>query len=696
MVPAKPKFSTFFLLYYYTMSSSTRSLNNEVSRGITVATTTNPFKPSPSLQTKRPTAQSIGDNLAAGTTSNAAEAKYWAEKFGFSSKHSSKSTAQFAHARKLTLQATSAAIVHQVVFSPLSNAPSNSNHCSLAVVSGPRVQLYGTAPLSSFHRSLQRHSTVTSEQSVAPDRQIPTGGNLAISARFRHDGQLLAIGTENGQLRIVSLASRATLCTFTAPSTLSIRSLAWFRSGQYVLAAGDDGVARIWQLSQAATSSSSLDASVCVLKGHGDAIRSCVLWQQSPRNTTTTWPYQRLAATGSYDHTIRIWNVQDLEKQDESDNDHSRCLSILNHGCPVEALAMMPSSSPDLPAWLVSAGGTTVKVWNLFTGACVSTTNCQHSKSITSLLAVSTRSTQTTTKDDDIDTSIRLVTAGLDGFLRIHAWDSFNGTIMLLHGIKVNDAITSLGVDASNGRLAVGTASGKVLVRQNGPSLTQHKRKREPRAGTYAYFTRGMNVAAATGDFVVSGPPGKKRKLRSFDVALREFRYGDALDDALESRIPQVVVAVLEELGKRRGLTIALSNRDEESLEPILSFTVRYICRPRFAALLIGVANKLIDIYADISGQSETIDELFGKLTTSEQTENEGQQLLILSLRYRQTKEASERGSSSSAETASGCRTVGRHHGVHRCRWRHSRVETCKTPAADLSGLRQRLAFEGH
>ena len=85
----------------------------------------------------------------------------------------------------------------------------------------------------------------------------------------------------------------------------------------------------------------------------------------------------------------------------------------------------------------------------------------------------------------------------------------------------------------------------------------------------------------------------------------------------------------MEELGKRRGLAIALSNRDEESLEPILSFTVRYIGRPRFSALLIGVANMLIDIYGDVAGQSEVIDELFAKLKNQVTTECRAQKMLL-------------------------------------------------------------------
>ena len=106
----------------------------------------------------------------------------------------------------------------------------------------------------------------------------------------------------------------------------------------------------------------------------------------------------------------------------------------------------------------------------------------------------------------------------------------------------------------------------------------------------------------------------KRNKLRNFDVALNQFSYGDALDHALETRIRQLVAALLEEWGKRRGLTIALSNRDEESLEPVLSFNVRYINRTRFANLVIRLVSKLIDIYGDVAGQSEIIDELFDKL----------------------------------------------------------------------------------
>jgi len=568
----------------------------------TARTTTNEFKSSLNLQTKKPTAKSVASSLP-GAASQISEARYWAESFGLGSRQGA--LKQYAHSRQVILQAASAAVVHDLVF-----GVSDRSVVPLAVASGPRVRLYGTTPQSSFQKSLSKHSREASNLEIECDRQVPTGGHLALAVAFRQDGQLLAVATDHGQIRIANATSRATLVTFQA--RLAIRAIRWFRDGQHLLSAGDDAILRIWQLA----SQTSGQQAVLELPGHGDAIRCAKLWQASSLKSTNH-TYKTLGFTGSYDHTVRIWNLDDLE----TDDVENRCLAVLSHGAPVEALLVMPSSDATIPCWLISAGGTHIKVWNPLSGTCVCTIPAQHRKTISSLLSIPRiRNNQAM--------EMRIVTAGLDGLLRIHAWNSETGVLEHLHGIKLSVAITSLAVNESGDRLAIGTVDGSVLVRQKGPSITQHKRKREPKAGTYAFFTRGMNADAVAGDYIVEAA-GKKRKLRKFDLALKQFRYGDALDEALETRIPQIVVAVLEELGKRRGLSIALSNRDEESLEPILSFTVRYISRPRFSALLIGVANMLIDIYGDVAGQSEVIDELFAKLKNQVTAECRAQKMLL-------------------------------------------------------------------
>jgi U3 small nucleolar RNA-associated protein 15 len=571
------------------------------------------YKTSVSLQTQVPSVSSVTLGLAG--TSDPSEARFWTQKFGLGTTYAAFVPNKYAHPNSLKFKAYSNAIVNQVLFGP----PAFSKISPLAVVSGPRVSLY-TGP--AFGRSLKRNSTT--EQQVTPDRNVVTGGHPALCAAYRQDGRLLAIGTDAGDVRICDATSRATLATFRSTS-LAVRTVSWLRNGKQVLSGGDDGVLRLWNLNKSVgASNADGDRSTLALKGHADAIRCALVWQ--PRTTSTTSDWKELAISGSYDHTIRIWNMEQGDDVDES----TRCTSVLQHGAPVEALLLQPNAdSQNSPPWLISAGGTTIKVWNPLTGKCVCTCKTQHSKTITSLVAmVRTKDGDNVNEHEDAS-AWRILTGGLDGLVRIHTWNNETGQVKHIHGVKLADPITSMAVNETYNRLVIGTSTGYVLVKERSKSIPQSKRRREPRAGTYAYFTRGMNVLADAGNDFVAVQESKKQKVSTFDLALRQFRYGDALDDALNTRQPTFVVAVLEELGKRRGLTIALSNRDEETLEPILSFTVRYITRPQFSSLLIGVAHKLCDIYGNVAGQSETIDELFEKLRTQVSNECRVQKSLL-------------------------------------------------------------------
>ena len=61
-----------------------------------------------------------------------------------------------------------------------------------------------------------------------------------------------------------------------------------------------------------------------------------------------------------------------------------------------------------------------------------------------------------------------------------------------------------------------------------------------------------------------------------YDEALRKFDYTNALDLALGTHDPAVVLSVVDELQRRDGgLKIALRDRTEEEMEPILRFLVK-------------------------------------------------------------------------------------------------------------------------
>ncbi|KAH8045479.1 hypothetical protein JL720_16682 [Aureococcus anophagefferens] len=104
--------------------------------------------------------------------------------------------------------------------------------------------------------------------------------------------------------------------------------------------------------------------------------------------------------------------------------------------------------------------------------------------------------------------------------------------------------------------------------------------RHRPRQGLLAGRPEGSEPLVVVGACVDDGRVAKRArapKLAAHD-ARRGFRYKDALDEALKTRDPTVVVAVLEELDRRGGRAIALGDRDEKRLEPVLSR------RPRVSA----------------------------------------------------------------------------------------------------------------
>mmetsp|Transcript_20067 Transcript_20067/g.46927 ORF Transcript_20067/g.46927 Transcript_20067/m.46927 type:complete len:633 (-) Transcript_20067:50-1948(-) len=608
------------------------------------AQSTRNFRTTSSLQTKRHTVASLTQGQDSFADTN--EARYWTQKLGIgnSKKYNAPvNEKKYANVRQLYIPPfhRREAIAHQVLFGPLLS----SKHPPFAVVSGPRVNLYGTSTTGSafvraLYQSAGNNASAKDEngiiarpgQDLEPDRSVQTGGNVALCASFRNDGRLLAVGTDAGEARVCDVTMRATLTTFSANS-FPIRSLQWFRNGQNILAGGDDGVARIWDLS-----STEKRKPIVSLVGHGDVIRCTALWQESKAKAVSSRSggadsgskFTQLAVTGSYDHTIRVWDIADFDNQDTDEKNEGRCLATLTHGFPVETVCFVKSTDETVPVWLLSAGGTTVKVWNPLSGKCFGTFGTHHRKTITSLLPV----LRTNYEDDETRTkkvSMRILTASLDGVVQIHSWDEKTGQLRHLYSTKLADSITSVATDKTGDRFAFGTVSGQVLFKMKGPSVISKKRKAVPKAGTYSFFQRGMNAEAGTSsnDYTVASKTKKQRKLNKYNHALKQFRYAEALDEVLSTRNPKNIAGVLEELGKRRGLTHALSNRDEETLEPLLRYVTRYIKRPNYTSLLVGVAHILIDIYGDVAAESEEVGGLFRKLRHQIELECKAQKSLM-------------------------------------------------------------------
>mmetsp|Transcript_8855 Transcript_8855/g.19996 ORF Transcript_8855/g.19996 Transcript_8855/m.19996 type:complete len:396 (-) Transcript_8855:149-1336(-) len=355
----------------------------------------------------------------------------------------------------------------------------------------------------------------------------------------------------------------------------AVHSCQWSLDGLQIFSAGDDKCVKSWDVPTEA----------CVWTqngGHGDFVRSSARSPASPNS----W------ASGGYDNAVCLWDLR---------NRDSRPAFKMDHGHPVEDLLFLPSGG-----LLLSAGGPLVQVWDIIGGCRPITSLSNHQKSVTSLCLDSTRS--------------RLLTGGLDGSVKIHSIQTYAVT----HSLRYELPILSLTISPDNSQIVVGTSDSSLITRQRETKAQAAPKQRSAippeqiPGGTAKYFERGKGLKtggdnrSAVED--MQGVAVRKAKLRPYDLALKKFKYQDALDAALASRNPTVVVTVLEELVQRQGLIKALAGRDECTLEPLLSFLGRYTTNPRYSSLLVDVCRVVFETYKPVLGQSEAIDELFTRL----------------------------------------------------------------------------------
>ena len=95
---------------------------------------------------------------------------------------------------------------------------------------------------------------------------------------------------------------------------------------------------------------------------------------------------------------------------------------------------------------------------------------------------------------------------------------------------------------------------------------------------------------------------------------LKKFRHSEALDVAFETKNPQIIVVMLEELHRRGALKQALSSRDEDFICHVTEFSGIHIKNPNYSLILTEVINILFSIYSPLFGQLPSIDDAFLQL----------------------------------------------------------------------------------
>jgi len=209
----------------------------------------------------------------------------------------------------------------------------------------------------------------------------------------------------------------------------------------------------------------------------------------------------------------------------------------------------------------------------------------------------------------------KLLSASLDQHVKIYDLRDYS----VVHSIKYNAPILATAISPDNTHLVTGMTDSVLSIRHkviNKTDYVQMEKESQTKLtrASYRYFVRGKDTIPSPNDFVVER--FRKTKLKGYDEFLRKFEYSKALDAALRKPIPIVVYSVLEELINRGGLHVALSNRDDEALLPILRFITKHISIPKFAELLVYVTQVILDIYDYVVSTSELVLDLLNRLKT--------------------------------------------------------------------------------
>ncbi|OWM87186.1 protein SLOW WALKER 1-like [Punica granatum] len=433
------------------------------------------------------------------------------------------------------------------------------------------------------HRFAAAHSaslSLFSPQTLAATHTITSFSDVVSSTSFRSDGSLIAASDLSGLIQVFDVKTRTPLRKLRS-HTRPVRFVKYpVLDKLHVISGGDDGLVKYWDVAG--------ENVILNLKGHKDYVRcgDC-----SPVNFDSF-------VTGSYDHVVKLWDVRV--------GDENRAVMEMNHGKPVEDVLFLPSGG-----LVASAGGNSVKVWDLIGGGKLVYSMESHNKTVTSICVG-----RIGMEIDDESMQNRILSVGLDGYMKVFDYTNFKVTHSMRHpapllsvGFSPSCKVQVIGT--SNGIIYAGKRKGKEAAEEIAlgglpgfQSISDEPLKRALRPSFYRYFRRGQSEKPSEGDFLVMKP--KKVKLAEHDRLLKKFRHKEALVSVLGRNNPENVVAVMEELVARRKLLKCISNLESEELGPLLRFLQKYSTVPRYSSLLMGLAKKIVDIRAeDIRGSNE-------------------------------------------------------------------------------------------
>lgn len=379
------------------------------------------------------------------------------------------------------------------------------------------------------------------------------------SGEYRFDGKLLVAGDASGLVQIFDAYQPRTLLVTINPSTHPTHVTKFHPSvSTTLLTASDDRVARLYDISNAHNPILSFD-------DHEDYIRTATFVQGS-----------NLVTTGCYDGFVRLFDPR-------VGNDP---VAKFDQANPVEDVLSLT------PTTMATAAGPTVKIWDITAGKCINEM-ANFQKTVTCLA--------------DAGEDRGLLAGSLDGHIKV--FDPLNWDVKF--GWKFGGGVLSCGVSPNSKHFVAGLVSGllSVKTRKTEPKVKQGVK--QVKSNAFKKMMRGSEYHGEEEHRIVNDKPKPQRKLRLYEKRLNAFRWSDALDAAfIPGMSRELTVTVLEELKKRGKVRASLYGRDETTLEPLLSWSIKAIEDVRSVYIVSDWLAVVIEMYGGLINRSPVLEEL--------------------------------------------------------------------------------------